>query len=54
MEALLETRGVQPCSIARPNAHIQIGPRATAAYVKLSGFDNALATHEDWQYQLLD
>jgi len=38
------SRGVQPCSTAGPNAHNQIGPRATATCVTFSGLDNSLAT----------
>jgi len=36
---------VQPCSTAWPNVHDQIGPRARAACVMLSGLDKTLATH---------
>ena len=35
----------QPCNTAEPNAHNQIGPRATAECVKLCGVDNSLHTH---------
>ena len=38
----------QGCALyctAGPNAHNQIGPRPTTAYVKLCVFDNALTTH---------
>jgi len=38
-------RGVQPCSTAGPNAHNEIGSRATTACVKLCMLDNLLATH---------
>jgi len=41
--ATFYTRGMQPCNNVGPNAHNQIGPRATA--VKLSGLDESLANH---------
>jgi len=38
-------RGVPPCNSAGPNAHNQIGIRATASCVKLCRVENLLATH---------
>jgi len=43
--ARIMCRGVQPSSTVRPSAHNQIGPRATAACVKLWGLDKSLAAH---------
>ena len=40
-----QLRCVQPSSTAGPNAHKQIGPRATAVCVKLCGLDKSLAAH---------
>jgi len=42
---ILYSTGVRPCSATGPNAHNQIGPRATAACVKLCGLDNSLANN---------